>query len=101
MCVWMVTRFRFPQPSYAPDYTTYTKPPTHLGQRGGASQGFFLSEELRQELYQRQIACLTLPASEEGCPKEVDSYHSLCPLEAIDKTTPDQVSKEARLHTHP
>ena len=55
------------------------------------AQSFFTSENLRQDLLQRQTACLSFPVSEEGCPAEVDNYHSLCPLEPIDKTPPDQV----------
>ena len=79
------------QPSYAPDHTAYTKPPSHLA-RKSQPPGFFVPEELRQELYQQQMACLALPVSEDTCPKEVDSYHSLCPLEPVDDTSPDQVS---------
>lgn len=78
------------QPSYTPDYTSYTKAPSHLA-RNVHPPGFFISEDLRQELCQQQMACLTLPVSEDICPKEVDSYHSLCPLETVDGTAPDQV----------
>ena len=80
------------QPSYLPDYTVYTKPSTHVARLGNKiAQSFFTSENLRQDLLQRQTACLSFPVSEEGCPPEVDNYHSLCPLEPIDKTPPDQV----------
>ena len=80
------------QPSYQPDYTVYTKPSTHIARMGNRiAQSFFTSESLRQELLQRQTACLSFPVSEDGCPVEVDNYHSLCPLEPIDKTPPDQV----------
>ena len=60
------------------------------------AQSFFTSESLRQELLQRQTACLSFPVSEDGCPVEVDNYHSLCPLEPIDKTPPDQVGGQEK-----
>ena len=72
-----------------PDYTVYTKPSTHVARMGSKiAQSFFTSENLRQEL---QSAYLSFPVSEEGCPAEVDNYHSLCLLEPIDKTPPEQV----------
>ena len=81
------------QPSFTPDYTSYTKPPSHLARgRSTHAPGFFVSEELRQELYQQQMACLSLPVSDDDVPKEVDTYHSLCPLEPVDDTPPEQVS---------
>lgn len=79
------------QPSFTPDYTSYTKPPSHLARgRSTHAPGFFVSDELRQELYQQQMACLSLPASDDSCPKEVDTYHSLCPLESVDVNTPPE-----------
>jgi len=52
---------------------------------------FFVSESVHQELQQQQLACLTLPTSDTVCPKEVDKYHSLCPLEPVETAAPDQV----------
>ena len=84
--------FFFVQPSYLPDYTVYTKPSTHIARLGNkVAQSFFTSENLRQSLLQRQTACLSFPVSEDDCPTEVDNYHSLCPLEPVDKTPPEQV----------
>ena len=50
-----------------------------------------MSEKVRQDLHQQQLSCLTLAATEDVCPLEVDHYHSLCPLEPVDANTPDQV----------
>ena len=70
----------------------YTRPPSHIARMGHrVAQSFFMSDNFRQELLQRQTACLTFPVSEDDCPSEVDNYHSLCPLEPVDKTPPDQV----------
>ena len=72
-------------------YSRYTKPSTHLA-RADRAPSYFVAENLRQDILQRQTMCLTVPSEEDSCPSEVDNYHSLCPLEPIDTTTPDQVS---------
>lgn len=94
VCLFVSAAVLIVQPSYAPDFTVYSGPPAHLntGKNAlSASAGFFMAEKLRQELHQQQLSCLTLPTTESLCPKEVDHYHSLCPLEPVDATAADQV----------
>ncbi len=91
--------FSYLQPSYAPDFTVYSGPMSQGPNSGknsststmtSAQASFFLSENLRQELQQQQLACLSMPVPDTSCPREVDKYHSLCPLEPVD-APPDQV----------
>ena len=51
-----------------------------------------------QELVQRQAQCQPV-AEETGCPAEVDSYHSLCPLEPVAGPAQEQVVRH--LFGHP
>ncbi|KAI9317774.1 hypothetical protein BX666DRAFT_1940653 [Dichotomocladium elegans] len=56
-----------------------------------AIQSFFMPDNLREELTQRnEIALMSAPARELGLPQEVHVYHSLYPLE--DQTQPPHKS---------
>lgn len=78
------------QPSYTPDYSMYTKPLTHVA-RSARPPSFFTPESLRQDLLARETVCLSVPVSGDTCPSDVEHYHSLCPLEPVDTTPPEQV----------
>lgn len=71
--------------SHQPSYTAYVQDPTHIARsrsRGAGPSTFFCSEGLKKDLVQRQSHCQAV-AEENSCPSEVDSYHSLCPLETV------------------
>jgi PAB-dependent poly(A)-specific ribonuclease subunit 3 len=70
---------------HQPPYTAYVQDPTHTARSRGKSTSqptFFCSEGLKKELIQRQTGCQAV-ADETGGPSEVDSYHSLHPLEPV------------------
>jgi PAB-dependent poly(A)-specific ribonuclease subunit 3 len=74
------------------DYTAFVQDPTHIARsrgRNSTRSTFFCSEGLRKELVGRQAQCRAV-VEDASCPAEVDSYHSLSPLEPVADSAPDQ-----------
>ncbi|KXJ28409.1 PAN2-PAN3 deadenylation complex subunit Pan3 [Exaiptasia diaphana] len=82
------------QPSVVlPSYHAVVSEPAHLAHLQNnqtRNNAFSMSAQLRQELMnQHALSMAQLDSDDPSVPKEVDSYHSLCPLEPLD-TPPDQ-----------
>lgn len=85
-------RARERPPYRYPQSIAYTQSPSSMAR----SEGFFVPEQLRQELLRRQAMCLTMPL-EGTCPTEVEHYHSLCMLES--PSPPDVSSMQGQIST--
>ncbi|TSK98455.1 PAN2-PAN3 deadenylation complex subunit pan3 [Bagarius yarrelli] len=69
-----------------PTYHIYPQTAPHVAymQPKANAPSFFMADELRQELITRHLITMAqIDQSETGVPSEVDSYHSLFPLEPL------------------
>jgi PAB-dependent poly(A)-specific ribonuclease subunit 3 len=80
------------QMQHVPEYSYYTAPPSHLVQgRGTQIQSLYPNPEIAEDLTKSNLLSLAqLPQDSTAVHSEVDHYHSLFPLEAIDATPPDR-----------
>ncbi|XP_046853485.1 PAN2-PAN3 deadenylation complex subunit Pan3-like [Xenia sp. Carnegie-2017] len=83
-----------PEPSIVlPSYHVYPSTPSHLAnlQSKPNMNSFFISSQIRQEILNQHSATLAQLSSEDfSIPQEVDSYHSLVPLEPMDSISNQQ-----------
>ncbi|KAK3752608.1 hypothetical protein QZH41_018813, partial [Actinostola sp. cb2023] len=80
------------QPSVIlPSYHAVVSEPAHLAHLQNnqtRNNAFSMSAQLRQELMnQHALSMAHLDPDDPSVPKEVDNYHSLCPLEPLDTPT--------------
>jgi hypothetical protein len=69
------------------NYHLYNKSAAPYPDLAGTHHGFFISDDIREELHRRSENVWAMPSQPTGLPEEVHNYHSLVPLEP---TGPDR-----------
>lgn len=79
-----------------PSYQAYVSEPAHLAHLQSSqsrNNAFSMSGQIRQELiHQHTLSMAQLDPDDQSVPQEVDSYHTLCPIEPLDTPT-DQAQR--------
>lgn len=74
-----------------PSYQAYVSEPSHLAHLHSTqtrNNSFSMSTQIRQELiHQHTLSMAQLDPDDNTVPQEVDSYHTLCPIEPLDTPT--------------